>query len=395
MSETDAPEPGRQKLPLALLATAGFLSSAGARVMDPLMPAIARDFGVSVPEVSVVIAAFTLPYGLNQIVLGPVGDRFGKLRVILAALIGYAVFTNGCALALNLMQLTVLRALAGAASAGLIPVCLAYIGDAVPYHLRQVTLSRFLAGVVLAQVAAAPLGGIFGDYLSWRGVFVLLAVAAGILALVLAFRMRNLPDRRGEVTFALENYMLLAKRPGSRRLLLATAIEGGLMAGSFPFLAPYLHDSFGLSYALVGLVVAAFGVGAFAFTQLAKPIVHALGEARMVLAGGGLMAMALALGMASPVWQVFAAAELVLGFAYVMLHTVLQARATELLPHARTTAVSSFVFMLFLGQGIGALLLGAAIAAWGYRTAFWIDAAAIALLSLWIASIVRLRPHSS
>ncbi|MBV8589376.1 MAG: MFS transporter, partial [Acetobacteraceae bacterium] len=132
-----------------------------------------------------------------------------------------------------------------------------------------------------------------------------------------------------------------------------------------------------------------------AFTQLAKPIVHALGEARMVLAGGGLMAMALALGMASPVWQVFAAAELVLGFAYVMLHTVLQARATELLPHARTTAVSSFVFMLFLGQGIGALLLGAAIAAWGYRTAFWIDAAAIALLSLWIASIVRLRPHSS
>ncbi|MBV8592421.1 MAG: MFS transporter, partial [Acetobacteraceae bacterium] len=252
MSETDAPEPGRQKLPLALLATAGFLSSAGARVMDPLMPAIARDFGVSVPEVSVVIAAFTLPYGLNQIVLGPVGDRFGKLRVILAALIGYAVFTNGCALALNLMQLTVLRALAGAASAGLIPVCLAYIGDAVPYHLRQVTLSRFLAGVVLAQVAAAPLGGIFGDYLSWRGVFVLLAVAAGILALVLAFRMRNLPDRRGEVTFALENYMLLAKRPGSRRLLLATAIEGGLMAGSFPFLAPYLHDSFGLSYALVG-----------------------------------------------------------------------------------------------------------------------------------------------
>ena len=363
--------------------------------MDPLMPAIARDFGVSVPEVSVVIAAFTLPYGLNQIVLGPVGDRFGKLRVILAALIGYAVFTNGCALALNLMQLTVLRALAGAASAGLIPVCLAYIGDAVPYHLRQVTLSRFLAGVVLAQVAAAPLGGIFGDYLSWRGVFVLLAVAAGILALVLAFRMRNLPDRRGEVTFALENYMLLAKRPGSRRLLLATAIEGGLMAGSFPFLAPYLHDSFGLSYALVGLVVAAFGVGAFAFTQLAKPIVHALGETRMVLAGGGLMAMALALGMASPVWQVFAAAELVLGFAYVMLHTVLQARATELLPHARTTAVSSFVFMLFLGQGIGALLLGAAIAAWGYRTAFWIDAAAIALLSLWIASIVRLRPHSS
>ena len=95
MPDTQAP-PDAAILPLGLLAAAGFLSSAGARVVDPLLHAIATDFSVTVPQVSVVIAAFTLPYGLNQLVLGPVGDRFGKLRVMLGALLGYALFT-GCA----------------------------------------------------------------------------------------------------------------------------------------------------------------------------------------------------------------------------------------------------------------------------------------------------------
>src|SRR5690242_557239 len=139
----------QQGLPLGLLATAGFLSSAGARIVDPLLAVIARDFGTTVPHVSVVLAAFTLPYGLFQLILGPIGDRFGKLRLMLGALLAYAVITSACALASSLSALTVLRACAGGASAGLIPVCLAYIGDSVPYESRQATLSRFLVGVML------------------------------------------------------------------------------------------------------------------------------------------------------------------------------------------------------------------------------------------------------
>src|SRR5690349_12292949 len=94
-------------LPLGLLAAAGFLSSAGARIIDPLLAAIAHDFGTSVPAVSVVVAAFTLPYGLCQLVLGPAGDRFGKLRLMLLALLGYALFTGACGLARDLTALTV------------------------------------------------------------------------------------------------------------------------------------------------------------------------------------------------------------------------------------------------------------------------------------------------
>lgn len=380
----------RATLPLGLLAAAGFLSSAGARVIDPLLHAIATEFDVSVPAVSVVIAAFTLPYGLNQLLLGPLGDRFGKLRVVLGALVGYAVFTAACALASDLTALVLLRACAGAASAGLIPVCMAYIGDAVPYERRQVVLSHFLTGVVLAQTLAGPLGGVFGQYAGWRGVFLVLSTAAVCAAALLALRLPGLPDRHGAGRmFRPDNYAAMARHRTGRLVLLAAALDGALFVGCFPFLAPYLHERFDLSYAAVGLVLACFGLGAWVYTLRARPMLARLGESGMVLAGGLCMGAGVLLAVASPWWQVFVPVQLALGLGFFMLHAVLQARATEMLPDARATAVATFAFMLFLGQSLGALAMGAAIAHLGYQRAFLLDAAGILVLAAWLSRLLR------
>lgn len=383
----------RVALPLGLLAAAAFLSSAGARVVDPLLHAIATDFSVPVPDLWVVIAAFTLPYGLNQLVLGPVGDRFGKLRVMLGALVGYALFTGGCALASNLAGLTVLRACAGAASAGLIPVGMAYIGDAVPYDQRQVTLSKFLTGIVLAQTLAGPVGGVFGQYVGWRGVFLVLAALAVLVAAAFAARIRGLPDRRSPGRmFNPDNYLRMARHRTGRLVLLAAALDGALFVGCFPYLAPYLHEHFGLSYAQVGLILACFGLGALAYTRLARRLLAWLGEGGLALAGGLLMAAALATAVASGRPWLFVLVELALGLGFFMLHSVLQARATEMLPQARATAVAAFACLLFLGQSVGALLVGAAIARFGYKTAFLLDSGGIVLLTLWLAQVLRRGP---
>ncbi len=383
----------RVALPLGLLAAAAFLSSAGARVVDPLLHAIATDFSVSVPDLWVVIAAFTLPYGLNQLVLGPVGDRFGKLRVMLGALVAYALFTGACALASDLAGLAVLRACAGAASAGLIPVGMAYIGDAVPYDQRQVTLSKFLTGIVLAQTLAGPVGGVFGQYVGWRGVFLVLAALAVLVAAAFAARIRGLPDRRSpDRMFNPENYLRMARHRTGRLVLLAAVLDGAMFVGCFPYLAPYLHEHFGLSYAQVGLILACFGLGALAYTRLARPLLARLGEGGLALAGGLLMAAALATAVASGRAWLFIPVELALGLGFFMLHSVLQARATEMLPQARATAVAAFACLLFLGQSVGALLMGAAIARFGYPAAFLLDAGCIVLLTLWLARVLGRGP---
>jgi len=384
---------GKTALPLGLLAAAAFLSSAGARIVDPLLHAIATDFSVSVPDLWVVIAAFTLPYGLNQLLLGPVGDRFGKLRVMLGALVGYALFTGACAFASDLAGLALLRACAGAASAGLIPVGMAYIGDAVPYEQRQVTLSKFLTGIVLAQTLAGPVGGVFGQYVGWRGVFLVLALLAIVVAVAFAARIRGLPDRRSPGRmFKPENYVRMASHPIGRLVLVAAALDGALFVGCFPYLAPYLHEHFGLSYAQVGLILACFGIGAWTYTRFARQLLGRLGEGGLTLAGGLLIAVALAVAVLSGRWWLFVPVELALGLGFFMLHSVLQARATEMLPQARATAVATFACVLFLGQSVGALLMGAAIARFEYPTAFLIDAGCIVLLSLWLARALRRGP---
>ncbi len=394
MNDPNAPDPAvRQALPIGLLAAAGFLSSAGARVIDPLLAVISQDFKVTVAASSIVVAAFTLAYGFSQLVLGPVGDRVGKLRLMLGALCGYAVFTGACALASGLPMLIGMRILAGAASAGLIPVCLAYIGDAVPYERRNLAISRFLIGIVLAQILAGPVGGLFGEFIGWRGVFLLLSSISVVVAALLFVAMRGLPDAVGTKTFNPTHYLRLARSTNARLLLLAALVEGAVMIGVFPFIAPFLHQEFGLSFAAVGLVLSCFGLGALAYTRAASRLVPALGEAGLVGCGGGLIVLGLV--ATSVVRQKFAfvAIEAMLGLGYFMLHPVLQTRASELLPEARATAVSLFVFMLFLGSSLGALAFGGAIAAFGYRVGFAIDAAAVGLLTLWLTRLVRRRPE--
>lgn len=377
-------------LPIGLMAAAGFLSSAGSRIIDPLLHVIATDFETTVPSVSIVVAAFTLPYGLCQIFLGPVGDRFGKLRVMLGALVAYVVATAACALAADLPTLTVLRGAAGAASAAIIPVAMAYIGDAVPYADRQVVLSRFLNGVVLAQVMAGPIGGVFGEHVGWRGVFVLLATGAVVVAGALALRIGSLPDPRDRAArFDATNYVVMARRRSARLLLIATTADGVLLTGSFPFLAPFLREEFGLRYSTIGFTLACFGLGALVYTRLARLILPVLHEHGMVVVGALLMGTGVILAIATPFWPACVLVEMLLGLGFYTLHGVLQARATEMLPNARGTSVATFACVLFIGQSIGARGMGVLIGHYGYRTAFAVDATGILLLGLALNRMLR------
>ena len=367
-------------LPITLLAAAGFLSSSGARVVDSLLDVIARDFHVGIPLVAIILAAFTLPYGLLQLVVGPVADRVGKARVLTGALVAYSLATAGCAFAPDLESLTVLRALSGGASAGLIPVCLAYIGDATAYHERQITLSRFLSGVVFAQILAGPIGGIFGQFISWRGVFLVLAAAALALAFSVLWHLRRYPPARVEAVPPRSYAGLLSRR--CRGLLLLTTWDGVVFTGTVPFIAPFLHERFGLSYALVGLVLACFGLGTLIYIRTAKRIIPLLGERGLVIYGGLVGAAGMAIVAVGGNVLVYVLAEILLGLGYFMLHSVLQARATEMLPGARSTATSGFAFMLFMGQAVGALACARGIELVGYRAVFAMDAAGMLLLGV-------------
>ena len=81
-----APPPATTaKFPLrsiVLLAGAGFASQAMVRVTDSLLPQIAADFGTTVGQAAIVIAAYAVAHGSIQLIIGPIADRFGKYRTV-------------------------------------------------------------------------------------------------------------------------------------------------------------------------------------------------------------------------------------------------------------------------------------------------------------------------
>ena len=68
--------------PLRLLGLAAFASMAAMRWCDSLLPLFAREFGATTGQAAHTVAAFALAYGLMQFVVGPLGDRRGKIRVV-------------------------------------------------------------------------------------------------------------------------------------------------------------------------------------------------------------------------------------------------------------------------------------------------------------------------
>ena len=80
-----------------------------------------------------------------------------------------------CAAAPTIELLFALRVLAGMAAGGVIPTSLGMIGDRVAMASRQVAISRFLAAVILGQLAGSSVSGLLAAWIGWRGVFGLAA----------------------------------------------------------------------------------------------------------------------------------------------------------------------------------------------------------------------------
>lgn len=85
-----------------------------------------------------------IPFGIFQLVFGPLADRFGKRQVISIAMIAFTVGTGLSALGSSLTGLAVYRALTGVFAASVMPISLAPIGDLFPMEERQGAIGTFM-----------------------------------------------------------------------------------------------------------------------------------------------------------------------------------------------------------------------------------------------------------
>ncbi len=370
-----------------MLAAAAFASAANIRIADSLLPDIAADFSISIGTAARVTMAFLLTYGLFQIIIGPIGDKFGKYRVAVYACLLCGAVTVLTGFAGDFTVLVGLRGLAGMLAGAVIPVALAWIGDVVPYAQRQAVIARFLSGQILGVVFGQAAGGLIADALGWRSTFTVVGFAHIIAGLGLWLEFRRNPMTQSartpgalRVSSILVATLDMLQRPWAQVILFAGFIEALAFHGSLAFVASYLRARFGLSAGQSGALLAVFGAGALAYSINAPRMVAKLGQRGLALNGSWILAASLLLLALSPMAWTAPLATAGLGLGFYMLHNTLQTNATQMAPEARGLAVSQFAFWLFLGQASGVWLAGIVVDSAGAIPVF--IAAAVALIAI-------------
>jgi YNFM family putative membrane transporter len=379
---------------IVLLALAAFASQAMVRCADSLLPQIAAEFGTSVGVASVVVSAYAFMHGSIQLVIGPVGDRVGKYLAIAIACACASVIVLACGLARSLSELTLARLASGATAAWVIPLGMAFIGDVVPYARRQQVLARYLSGTITGLLFGQAAGGILGDLLGWRTMFFVLA---GLFALssVALFReftvnpMTRPPRPEHRSLGVVEGYRLVLANPWARIVMLAVFLEAAFVFGAFAYVGADLHLRFALSFTLVGLTVASFGLGGLIYAGFVEQFVNRFGQIGLAANGGLILGLAYLVLALAPVWWLAPVGTTLVGLGFYMLHNTLQTNATQMSPEVRGTAVSLFSAALYIGQTVGVAVVAPIVDRTGAPAAFVAAAIVLPALGLWFSGRLR------
>ena len=388
------PLPARAStLAIVLLSVAAFASAANMRVIDPLLVQLAATFGVSVGAASIAATSFLFANGVFVLVHGPFGDRYGKMPVVAIACLMAALCCLLSATAESLAWLTMARFLTGVTSSAIIPLAIAWLGDNVSYERRQATLARFLTGQTLGLMTGAALGGALGDWLGWRSVFWVLAAIYVTAGGALFGVMRAHPDvarPTGSQQGSMIGQMLkVLRRRWVITVVLVVALEGGAFWGAFTFVGADLHQRFDMGFAAIGVAVAAFGAGGFAYVMVAPQLVRLLGERGLCIWGGLGLGVAFATMALAPTAEAVFAGIVLSGVSFYMLHNTLQTHGTQMAPEARGAAMALFALCLFVGQAIGVPIAAPIVDRWGAPPVFWTAAAVLPALGLWFAAALK------
>ena len=277
----------------------------------------------------------------------------GKVRVMIACLAVTILAMLVSGLATDFTVLLAARIVAGIAGGGIFPVGIAVIGDLVPVKERQVAIGRWLTAVITGNLIGSSLAGVVGDLLGWRGVFFVIT-ALGVVALVVAMvslREAARAKPRGFEPLGLQRRLRQGVRQSAREsvLLGAVFVEGIVIFGLFPFVALLLLAAGEPRASIAGIVIAGFSVGGVIYALLVPKLVARWRPDQLMIGGGVIAALSLAVVAFDFAWPVQFAAFTLLGFGFYTLHASIQVQATELSAEARGAAMSMHSFFFFVG----------------------------------------------
>lgn len=233
---------GSQRLPFSLsefvvmMAASMTLYALAIDAMLPALPDIGRDLGVrDDTESQFVVTLFVMGGGFGQLLYGALADRLGRRPVLLCGLTLYVITTVLAACATTIDMLLGLRMLQGLVAVGVSVIPLSIVRDRFAGAEMARVISLIMIIFLLVPALAPALGQVLLLIMPWRGIFVVLGIAACAVAIWIGLRLPETqhPDHRrslrpGQLMAA--GWQVLSDRNSLYYTLGSSVLLGSLMA---------------------------------------------------------------------------------------------------------------------------------------------------------------------
>lgn len=346
-------------LRILVLSLGSFAVGTGTFVVTGVLTDIAEDLSVSVASAGLLVTVFATTFAVGSPVLVGAAGNVGRRRLLVGALVLFALANVAAALAPSFSVLLGARVAAACGAAVFTPVASAVAASFAPPELRGRALSVRTMGVNIAWLVGVPLGTVVGGHYGWRTSFVLVTVLATVAALGVrtllpaveasargGFLSNLRVVKSGAVVAGLgltilalmASFVVLTYvRPVLENLTHFATGGVGLMLAVFglasipgALLGGYVADRWGYRISMI-TVLAVLSVSLFSFSVLSAA------QAGSVLTVVGTVAALVA-------WSVAA-------FAFLPLQ---QYRLIEVAPEGQNAALALNASAIQAGQGIGA-----------------------------------------
>ena len=336
------------------LFAAGFATFALLYCVQPLMPLLSADFGVSAASASLALSLTTGLLAVSMPVAGTLSEIWGRKPMMAVSLLVSAVLTIICAALPYWPMLLLVRALTGVTLSGLPAVAMAYVGEEMHPRSLGLAMGLYVGGSGLGGMAGRLLSGVITDVWGWRTALTVLG-ALGVLCA--AIMWRGLPASRYFVPR--EPHLPSLLRAFGRHLqdpaLTLLFAEGFLLMGSFVTVYNYvsyrlLAPPFSLSQTDIGLIFTVYLCGIVSSTW-AGGLVGRFGRATVLPAALALMLAGNLLTLSNSLWLI------VLGISMTTAgffggHSVASAWVGTRARTSKAQASSLYLFAYYLGSSV-------------------------------------------
>jgi len=356
---------------IVLLGLAGFIVMADNWVVSPILPTISQNLNIDIAKAGLLITAYMIPFGIFQIIFGPLADRYGKKQVITFSVLAFTIATGICALGSSLTSLALFRALTGIFAASVMPISLALIGDVFPMQERQQAIGIFMGLSFLGQGLSMAVGGTIAFFLNWRGVFVTYAIMSIIPAILLIKNYKLLPSEKNPNSQIVKPYIKLISNTKSLFTYIIVILEGMFIVGSFSYTGSFISKIYHYNNLYIGFIMTGFGIMSVIGGRMGGKITSKISQRKVLSLGliSASLADIIIYFFGTNIFLLIIGVSL-LGFGFIFTHSTLLTRATAFAEKARGSAMSLVAFCFMGGGGLGTAIGGRVINLFGINTLF-------------------------